>query len=181
MKIIEINELDLTSVQHEEIKSLFQVCYGNYPSRYSFYHQPPHFRLLGIAEGRLVGQLSVAYRYISRDGDFLKTFGISEFCVSPEYRNRGYARMMLDLLIEKSKVKDVDVIVSLTDSVGFYERQGFKVVNCNVIWLMMKQNRSLGLINRAIRESLVVFTLSESSSMDKKWAKEYLDLVGTMF
>lgn len=176
MTIIRKQELDITPSEHDQILGLFRDSFENYPSDYTFYHQPPHFRFLVWLEENLVGHLGVSFRYARSGSDVLRVYGISELCVSSLHRKKGIAKQLLENLRNEADEKDIDSIISLTDNPDFYLKNGYSLLDQEVKWMMMKNFRSLGIMNRKITDSLVF--LSRKAHDLNQYP---LDLLGPMY
>ncbi len=176
MKIVRKQELEISNEEHEKILELFQDSFENYPSKHTFYHQPPHFRYLLWLEDELAGHLSASYRFARSGEEVFSVFGISELCVAEKRRKKGYAKTLLAELKKEAKKAEISQIISLTDNPDFYLNNGFSLFEQEVKWMMMKDFRSLGIMSRRIKDSLVFLSIGGQDISGGP-----LDMLGPMY
>jgi predicted N-acetyltransferase YhbS len=176
MKIERIEELLLNKVDQKVIQRLLVDNFEFYPQDRLYYLQPPYFRTVARDAGKIIGHAAVDYRQISLEGENKLVFMIADVCVKEEYRDRGVASKII-LHIEKLALKkSIEFLIAISKDHRLYLSQGFKHKVNKANWLMFHNNKSLGISNQLMDESLLVKSLTKN-----KWNDGLLDFQGPLF
>lgn len=172
-----ISELDADHKVLPFIKDLLSRSFPFYPANRSYIHQIPHYRILGYEGDLLVSHLAISHRKIILNDQVYVVFGLSDFCVHPDYSGKGYSTELLTVLSDKAKSNGVDLLLAFTDSMAYYEKHHFLQVKTRCRWLMTENGRSLGLMERTFSKGLMIKALH--ANFPKQI--QYIDLLGTPF
>lgn len=143
---VEVKYLPDDSVDAEmdqKLKDLFTSCFTKpqdhvFKERRYFKEPYKHRWVIKNEAGRLVAHVGVHDKIVEADGAKLKIGGIAEVCVLPDYRGRGYVRIMLDkihswmeeqpfdfsMLFGDPKVYSSSGYISTTNLIGTDETTG---------------------------------------------------------
>lgn len=176
MIIKEIPEYNLSKETVGDIAQLLQRSFEGYPSGQVFFQQLPSFRLLGMDGDELMAHMSVIHRVIASGGEPFRIFGIGDLCVKKENQHSGLGSSLISHLQDLAKKRGIDFLMLVSESNNFYVKHGFEVAENTCCWLMMQNNRSLGLVRRKLEGG---FMYKEVGS--KKWPEGEIDLLGHVF
>jgi len=111
-------------IEEPEIKDLLYLCV--FPDTYSLkkiiekYKASSKLQLYGIGlEGKTIGL--IGYQYIDK-----KVIEITHISVKPEFRGKGFGRVLISELLNKENPKEVTVETD-DDAVEFYRHIGFVI------------------------------------------------------
>lgn len=119
--------------------------------------------------------MGLDYRVMSADGRALKTLGVIDFCVAPEFRGQGIGSSMLAYLNEYAVQKELDFLVLISEQGSIYRDNGFQNVETEHSWLRLHEHQNYGVTSEFINEFYVKPMSSES------WPKGKVDWLGYMF
>lgn len=176
MIIKRIEEFKLTPAQHHKISILLQQCFPSYPRKQSFYKQLPSFRYLVFQEKQLAAHLAVIHRLIKVDGKNFTIFGVSDFCVHPDFQRKKIASELLEKLETLGKKHSIDFITLIAQEQKVYKKNGFKTYDNDCRWLIINELQALGLAQRNLDNALMIKPLGK-----EKWAKGTVDFLGGLF
>jgi predicted acetyltransferase len=88
-----------------EIRDLLSTCFTKpgdeiFKERRYWREPYPHRWVIRDEHGALVSHIGVHEKHVEFDGETFSIGGICEVCVLPEYRGRGYVRLMLACINE---------------------------------------------------------------------------------
>jgi len=175
-EITEIKEYKLEPDTAAEIACLLQQSFEGYPDGRHFLHQLPSFRLIVRNGSNLEGHVAIHHRIISSDEMIYNIFGIADLCVNTGARKSGIASALLDELEKIATEAQIDFLVLVTNVHKFYTKKGFEKAENVCRWVMVQNNKSLGLVRRRVEDGLMYKKLS-----DLPWPKNELDLMGHVF
>jgi GNAT superfamily N-acetyltransferase len=167
--VTRVAEIDVDAATHDAVTVLLRESFPGYPDR-SYFKLPPHFRLLALLDGVLVGHLGGELRMIRVGERVVRAVGVVDLCVRT--RGRGIATR---LLAEACAV-DCEYAVLFADDERVYTRNGFVRVDCPVTWVKVHEHRTLGLSERVVPGCMMVKPLSGTP-----WPSGDVDLLGHLF
>jgi|GEM_PF-809395 len=176
MKIERIEELLLTKKDKTILQQLLMDTFEFYPKDRIYFLQPASFRTVAREEGRIIGQAAVDYRQISIDGENRLVFIIADVCVNDAYRDKGIAGKIIAHIEKFASRKGIKFLIAISQDHRLYKNQGFVHTVNKANWLMFHNNKSLGISNQIMDESLLVKGLT-----DIKWNDGLLDFQGPLF
>jgi predicted acetyltransferase len=88
------------SRQDQELRNLFSTCFtaphdAVFKERRYFCEPYPHRWVIRNEQGVIVAHIGVHEKTVKAGGEVSKIAGIAEVSIHPDYRGRGYVRMML--------------------------------------------------------------------------------------
>jgi GNAT superfamily N-acetyltransferase len=158
-----------------QVQALLQESFSGFPGR-SYYKLPPHFRYLVPADGELAAQMGVELRMVRAGDTVLKTFGVSDLCVSRRARSRGLGSRLLAAVTEYARACEVDFIVLFADDGRLYTRNGWARAGNACSWLKIHEHTMLGLAAMQDTGALMVKQTGRQA-----WPDGELDLLGHLF
>lgn len=176
LDIYQIEEYQLSGLEHFKINQLLQQAFIGYPPNKSYYNQAPTFRLLAYEGEQLIGHLGASYRNITLNRQLLPVLGISDLCVDVRFQSQKIASRLLGQLELFAKKTAVEFLVLIAEQHDIYLDNGFKLVNNRGKWLIIKQEMSLGIAHKKLNNCLMI-----KSIKGKKWETGTVDFLGTMF
>ncbi len=176
VNINQIEEYQVSELEHVKINQLLQQAFSGYPSDKSYYNQVPTFRLLAYQGERLIGHLGVNYRIITLNRDPFPIFGISDLCVDIEFQSQKIASSLLNKLELLAQKTLVDFLVLIADQHEVYLDNGFELVNNRGKWLIIRREMSLGIAHSKLKNCLMI-----KSIKGKEWETGTVDFLGSMF
>lgn len=176
MQIKHLYEHNLVEELRREIAELLSDSFDGYPNGRVFFHQIPALRILASKNNTLIGHLAVDHRVIHSGGVNFSIFGIVDLCVGKEYREAGLATDMLKYLYDLAEKSGIDFLMLVSGANEFYLKRGFSIANNVCCWMMVQNNRSIGLVRRKLEEGLMYKAVG-----DKVWPETEIDLLGHIF
>ena len=170
-----IEEFLIPTEKHQAIQDLLKRSFADYPQNQSYYKQLPDFRFLVWKKDQLVGHLAVEHRIMNNAEQLITVFGIMDICVHPDFQNKKIATKLIQQLEALAKKNQIDFLVLTTGDYDFYNQFGFKLVQNTCRWLMINQNKTLGISHRRVTDSLMVKSIST-----KEWKSGLVDFMGTV-
>ncbi len=161
---------------HTRIHDLLKRCFSEYPAGRSYYQQVPTFRHLVYDQQRLVGHLAIEYRMINLAGAIVPIFGISDFCVDPDYQSQHIATDLLERVEAEARDRHIDFIILATTEQSFYEKRGYQHSDNPCRWLLLTRQQTLGVAQRRIERGIMV-----KATGNQPWMEGLLDFLGPMF
>jgi GNAT superfamily N-acetyltransferase len=159
----------------QQVQALLQESFAGFPAR-TYYKLPPHFRYLVLADGELVAQMGVELRMVRAGGAILRTFGVSDLCVSRRARSRGLGSRLLAAVSEYARACGMDFIVLFADDDRLYTRDGWARAGNACSWLKIHEHAMLGLATMQDTGALMV-----KKTGPRPWPDGELDLLGHLF
>ncbi|NRB51654.1 MAG: GNAT family N-acetyltransferase [Saprospiraceae bacterium] len=175
MRIDRTEEFLLTAETRQAISALLHRCFPGYPAHQTYYKYPPTFRYLIWEEQELIGHMGVVSRPISHDGDFFSIFGVMDLCISPTHQHQKLATYLLSELENLGKKSGIDFILLVAKDRQLYLNNNFVVVDNSCKWLLLTQNKVLGLVQRQL-PGLMIKPLQHHN-----WPSGTIDLIGPLF
>jgi predicted N-acetyltransferase YhbS len=166
----------LTAQQSNEISALLKEAFNTYPDGQTYFRQIPCFHYLLRSGDELVAHASVNHRLINIDGELYRIFGIGDLCVANKKQNQGIGKHLLDQLFKKAKSSDIDFLVLITDQSKFYKKNGFSRIKSRARWVVIGEDRLLGIHERRMDNSLYIKSVKKI-----KWPKGVVDFLGPLF
>ncbi len=176
MIIKQVEEYRMDDKLKMDVDELIHSCFSGYPKGRTYLKQLPQFRLLTSIEDRIVGHLAVEFRLISLDHTAYKIFGIADLCVHPDYQSRRIGSRMIEKLEKLAKLSEVDYLILIADQPEYYKRMGFIVAKNTCRWVVINNNKTLGVAHRNLHECLMVKPIG-----DRQWRGGLLDFLGHIF
>ncbi|NET34736.1 MAG: GNAT family N-acetyltransferase [Cyanothece sp. SIO1E1] len=175
MRIDRTEEFLLTAETRQAISALLHLCFPGYPAHQTYYKYPPTFRYL-LWEGKeLIGHMGVVSRPIGHQGDLFPVFGIMDLCISPTHQHQKLATYLLSELEELGKKSGIDFILLIAKEQELYLNNNFQVAHNLCKWLLLTDNRALGLVRRELTDLMV------KPLQLKSWPSGSIDLMGPLF
>jgi len=180
MKYELVNEYEISV---ETSKQLNELLIASFPeteyARRDYFKQLPHYRIIAIENGQVIGQLGIDFRAMNLNGEAVNIFGVIDLCVHLKYRKQGIAKqLMLEMeSTARANSQKVDFLFLVADETEFYEKLGFEKVIITTQWLKINQHINYGLGHEKIED--VSFMIKPISG--KKWASGELDYLGYMY
>lgn len=177
MFIEKIEEYTINPTSYQAIQKLLQKSFELYPEDRIYYKQVPSFRLLVWDKETLVAQVGVIFRVISLNEKPFRVFGLMDLCVDDSYQNQQIATKILKKIDTLGIENNIDFVLLFSGIQNFYLQKGFEVVENNCRWVLIKDYKTMGILNRQIPQTLLIKTLSDAT-----WDNEAnLDLMGFIF
>ena len=177
MIIERTEEFKINKQQHQQIAALLQRSFANYPWNRSFYNQLPSFRYLVKGDDNiLIGHMGVCHRLMNLDGESIRVFGVMDLCVEQAYQSQRIASRMLESLTTLGQQHGVEFIVLIAQEHQLYENNGFVLYDHACKWLVINQQKSLGICLRRLEDCLMVKGLG-----DRAWNGQIADFLGPIF
>ena len=170
-----ISEIDLDQKTEKQIEILRNKCFPEFSFSRSYFKQLPHLRCLKFCKRQLVGYMGLDYRVIAVNNQPFKILGIIDLCVDEQKRGQGIASKMLQELTQFAISKEVDFIILISDSLEFYQRNGFQKKQAFCSWLRIDDFKNYGVAFEHIDELLI------KPVSDKNWPEGHIDWLGYMF
>jgi len=176
MKLERIEEFKIGAAAHRAIWALLQQAFPGYPDERSFFKQLPDFRYLLWNGDELAAHMAVEHRLINNADQLLYIFGVVDLCVAQPYQHRKIATKLLDQLTTLGKEHRIDFILLQAKNAKLYESNGFLPQENLCQWLLINQNKTIGVVRRQLQQSLMVKPLG-----DKVWKPGLVDFLGHVF
>jgi len=175
MRIERIEEFLLEADQRAKISALLLTCFPGFPIDRIYFKQPPGFRYLVWEGDELIAHMGVEYRLVGHAGEMIPIFGIMDLCVLPAHQHQRLASKLLVELGELGKKNAIDFLLLVAKNKALYENNGFFAGSNTCQWLMLVDNRVLGMVKRKLPE-LMVKPLGK-----KAWPEGLIDFMGSLF
>ncbi|MFK7946231.1 MAG: GNAT family N-acetyltransferase [Saprospiraceae bacterium] len=177
MHLEKLEEYAIDFVTQQKIHNLLQNSFGQFPEDRIFLKQVPTFRLLVWEKDVLIAQCAIVFRVISLDRKPFRIFGIMDLCVDKNYQNQKIGSKVLNKIETIAKANNIDFILLFGGTQDFYLQNGFQLVQNDCRWVLMKNYKTMGVMNREIPQTLLIKSISE-----EVWNEEVLlDLMGFIF
>jgi hypothetical protein len=163
--ILRVAEHEISGDLRLPLQALLQASFPGYPSR-TYFKLPPHFRYLVVTGGALTAQMGVELRVIRVGSTVLRTFGVSDLCVSTRERSRGLAGGLLADVTELARADDDRL----------YTRHGWSRAGNPCSWVKIHDHATLGLATAQDTEALMVKATGRQA-----WPDGDVDLLGHVF
>lgn len=178
LKIIPINEYELSDSQRSQILSLLKDCFPGYFEERIFFKQMSRERILAYSDGLLIGHLGLEYRAIKIGDQLASIFGVVDLCVKEENRGQGVATELLRAVEEKAVANDINFCLLFADEHKLYQNFGYTLLENDCIWFGIDECKSIGLI----KERLTDCMMAKKISGDIPWDEIHtVDLLGHLF
>jgi len=171
-----IEEYKIPKKKHTQIRALLERSFSEYPEGRSYYQQVPTFRYLVSEQKQLVGHMAVDYRVVNIADEVCTIFGIGDFCVDPSFQSKHIATHLMETVEIEAQKNSIDFLVLIAQDHGFYKKKGFKLQKNTCRWLILTNQKTLGVGHRNITESLMIKEMGA-----KKWKPGLVDFMGTIF
>ncbi len=176
MELERIEEFQIAEATHLAIQQLLEEAFSGYPEGRSFFKQLPDFRYLLWQGDQLAAHMAVEHRLINNADQLLHIFGVADLCVAASFQQRKLASRLLEELTQLGKQHRIDFLVLQANEAKLYENNGFQPQENLCQWLLITQNKTLGVARRRIEHSLMVKPLG-----DKIWKPGLVDFLGHVF
>ncbi|QDT45430.1 Acetyltransferase (GNAT) family protein [Gimesia alba] len=178
LKLIQINEYELSDRQRSQILSLLNDCFPGYFEERIFFKQMSQERLLAYSDGDLVGHLGLEHRAIRIGDQWASIFGIVDLCVKEEARRQGVATELLRAVEEKAAANGIHFCLLFADEHKLYQNAGYTLFQNDCVWFGIDEGHSIGLIKRKLTDCMLVKRISG----DIPWDETHIvDLLGHLF
>jgi GNAT superfamily N-acetyltransferase len=167
-------------LQHHEadIIGLFSICFPGYPAGKTFIKQMPSIRILGYHDGHgLIAHTSLDLRIVNNDGNVRKVIAIGDFCIHPNYQGKGFGGNLMQKIKLFGKEINFDFLLAISGEHGFYLKNSFTLKDTVCRWMIILNEKSIGLAQRELKNSLYVYHLKN----DITWINGNTDLLGSVF
>ena len=99
-KVEYLPDSTINAATDEELRGLLTTCFTQphdvvFKERRYFREPYPHRWVIRNEHGAIVAHIGVHEKSVESEGRSFRVGGIAEVCVHPDYRGRGYVRMML--------------------------------------------------------------------------------------
>ena len=178
LKLIQVNEYELSERQRSQILSLLKDCFPGYFENRIFFKQMSRERLLAYSEGEFIGHLGLEYRAIRIGEQWTSIFGIVDLCVKAEARRQGVATELLRTVEEKAVANDVHFCLLFADEHKLYQNFGYTLFQNDCVWFGIDEGKSIGLIKRRLTDCMMVKRISGNIPWDETHT---VDLLGHLF
>lgn len=178
IKIIQMNEYELSAEQRAQILALLKDCFPGYFEERHFFKQMPQQRLLAYADGTLIGQLGLEHRAIRVGDQCASIFGVVDLCVKEEERRRGVATALMRTVEQTAQAHDIHFCLLFADEHELYQKLGYTHTKNNCVWLGIDEGQSIGLIERPVTDCMLVKRISGEIPWDESHT---IDLLGHLF
>ncbi len=168
-------ELDVDHDTHIQIQKLRNQSFPDHAVPRSYFKQLPHYRVLLYREHRLIATMGLDYRVMAVAKNALKILGIIDLCVAEDCRGQGIAGQILTHVSAYAAERDVDFLLLMADHPEYYEKNGFKRVECVGEWLKVHEHQHYGIAQELLGD-LMIKPIS-----GKPWLEGELDWLGYMY
>ena len=176
MNIEIYQEHEILTNWHEELTKLKNRCFPEHKKDRSYGKQLPHFRLISIADEKIVGHMGVDHRVIRVADEIFQIFGLIDLCVAQEQRSKGIASSMIERISTLGNKKGIDFLFLLAADYRLYEKHKFRVVDELCSWLRIHEHRNLGVAVERLEGEIMIKKIGK-----KEWPEGPIDLLGYMF
>ena len=176
MKIERIEEFRITDPIKQSIRKLLTNCFQEYPAGRIYFKQFPDFRFLVWQEDQLVGHMAVEHRAINLANTIVSIFGIVDLCVDEAFQSQKIASNLLSKLETLAADCLVDFIVLIADQHDLYLNNGFQLVRNTCRWLIVSEQKTLGVGHRKIKDCLMI-----KPTGTQTWKDGIVDFLGPIF
>lgn len=173
--LIRVAEAEIGPDLRQQVQALLQASFPGYPSR-SYFKLPPDFRYLAMTGDALAGQMGVELRVIRVGSTVLRTFGVSDLCVSTRERSRGLAGGLLADVTGLARSCGIDFVILFADDDRLYTRHGWSRAGNPCSWVKIHDHATLGLATAQDTEALMVKATGQQA-----WPDGDVDLLGHVF
>ncbi len=171
------NEIEIPEDLKNTISRLLFTSFDGYPLDRTYIHTIPTCRILVSDQEKIIGHVALYFKNVLIDKIQVEIIGVSDFCISPDFRNKGIGRALFSKVDHLAKKLNVGYIISFSAEDKFYQKLNFTNISCRCCWLLIQEGRSLGVMNRYMERGIYVYT---TLNPDKPEFKE-LDLLGPPF
>ena len=168
-------EIDVGPGVHAQIQQLRNQSFPDYAVPRSYFKQLPHYRVLHFVEQALVATMGLDCRVMMVSKQVVKVLGIIDLCVDEDFRGQGIAAKMLAEVSSYATQRDVDFLLLMADRPEYYEKHGFKRVECVGHWLKIHEHQNFGTASEFVYDLMV----KPVSSMS--WPEGDVDWLGYMY
>lgn len=172
---LRVAEHEISRDLRQQLQALLQASFPGYPSR-TYFKLPPHFRYLVMRGGALAAQMGVELRVIRVGSTVLRTFGVSDLCVSTSERSRGLAGGLLADVTELARSSEIDFVILFADDDRVYSRNGWSRAGNPCSWVRIHDHATLGLATAQDTGALMVKAIGQQA-----WPDGDVDLLGHVF
>jgi predicted N-acetyltransferase YhbS len=177
MIIEKIDEFEITEHKSAAISQLLQQSFDLFPNDRIYYNQVPNFRLLVWEGEQLIAQVGLVYRIVALDNQPIRIFGIMDLCVDNNFRNQQIGTKLLTKIDDLAKANSIDFILLFGSGQDFYLNHNYQLANNPCRWVLLKNHRTMGILQRTIPETILVKQIGKTA-----WKNEAtLDLMGFVF
>ena len=169
-----IPELELNNEDEQQLTLLLQNLFKGLPQRSQFV-QVPHFRVLAKSANQIVGHISVTQRMVKQKENISQIYFISDVCVLDSFKGRGIASILLNMVVEKAKEKQIPFLFAVAPDPALYLKNNFVEIKNNGNWLMIRESNSIGLMRSPLPSHFMVYQLGE-----KKLNESSIDFLGPL-
>ena len=141
-----------------------------------FHKQIPSFRFFATYKGEIIGQVSLVYRAISINKQYLTILGVEDLCVLEKYRRQGVASLLMQEVERIAHHYRIDHILLFSDEKYFYAKLGYKEVDANCRWLAIEDSASLLIMEKNVKDILMI-----KSQTHFPFEGQTIDLLGHLF
>ena len=183
LEIMARDSLELRSLREDEVdaeedgrlRALLALCFTELSGLFlerRYYLEPPEWRwILSDGPGDLVAHAALRERRVRAGTESFVVGGVSEVCVHPDHRGRGYVRRMLDPIHDELRTRGVDFVLLFGDE-RIYGSSGYRPID-NVFryW----DPGSLAWVDRTVPSAQVLELFAS------KWPEGGVDIRGILY
>ncbi|NNE29170.1 MAG: GNAT family N-acetyltransferase [Saprospiraceae bacterium] len=155
---------------------LLEKSFPQYPEGETFLQQAPDFRVVSRHKRKIVSQVAVDFRMIRNGKNSARVFCLSDVCVHPDFQSRQLGTQMLKWLESEAQKNGIDFILLTSGVQGFYYKLGYRYKENIFKWLLIRNGKSMGLLQRRLRSTVMVKKISQ-----EVWSNGIIDLAGPIF
>lgn len=128
-----LSDIEVDARTDEQLRELLSICFDNQPifrkQRY-FYEKPSH-RWVVNSNAKPVAHAALHEKVISINGEDYKVGGVAEVCVHPEYRGKGFVRLILTEITKWMKANHLAFGLLFANHPNVYSPSEYFVIdNC---------------------------------------------------
>ena len=158
----------------DQLRPLLGDAFPGFFNGRIYVKQQPHFRIIMVNEGEVVGQVALDYRVIRIGAEVVRICFVIDLCVRKDRRRQGIGSKLLAEAETQARQAGVSFIVLMADLHDFYGRQGFLRIQGGLTrWLAIEDRASHSLKEEDLADQLMAKPLTEIG-----WPKGPIDLLG---
>lgn len=178
IKIYKKHDFELSDSEEASIIHLLSKMFPNYFQNRIFFKQIPTYRLIVEDEGKIIAQVGIDCRVIkASQSGILKTQGIIDLCVDPQYQGKGIASYLLKMIEDNAQKQRVDFIFLFADDHRIYQKNGYQRISVNWRFLAIEALTSVKVINKDLDSCFALKPISSHETLDG----QHLDMLGYLY
>jgi nodulation protein A len=156
LQIINQSTVSMTKDIENEINHLDYLAFamnGEKEEDFNDWAMFSTWHAMGRLGGRLVSQIGIVDRIIRIGAQNLSIAGVGGVATHPEYRRRGFARILLQTAVEQMRQRggyDFAMLFCDTSMIPYYSASGFNLVH-NPVYILQSDQPALFEDNKMVR------------------------------